>query len=121
MSKKEMKLMISMLDDYVNHFEITNNKSFLMKIYGIFTIKTNLFEEINIILMQNSLQMKSQNSQQLTFDLKGSIIGRHTKISPKDHKFWQNNIHGHKRVLKEINIMEMNRDINLINLENKMI
>ena len=62
MSKKEMKLMTSMLDDYVNHFQRTNNNSFLMKIYGIFTIETNLFEEINILLMENSIKMKAPSS-----------------------------------------------------------
>ena len=38
MSTKEMKIMFKINDDLVQHFEHTKNQSFLMKIYGIFTI-----------------------------------------------------------------------------------
>lgn len=43
--------MISMLDDYVDHIKSTNNKSLIARIYGIFTIKTNFFEPLDVMVM----------------------------------------------------------------------
>ena len=47
----EKLIMINMLDDYIDHIKKTNNKSLLVRIYGIFTIKTNRFSPIDVIVM----------------------------------------------------------------------
>ena len=41
-SKKEK--MLSMLDDFVDHLTENNNLSLHSRVYGIFTIKTNVFK-----------------------------------------------------------------------------
>ena len=43
-----------MLDSFINHIVLTNNKSLISRIYGVFTIKTNIFAPIDIIIMQNT-------------------------------------------------------------------
>jgi 1-phosphatidylinositol-4-phosphate 5-kinase len=48
---REKKILIDFLDDYIDHIEKTNNKSLLARIYGIFTVKTNYFDPLDIIVM----------------------------------------------------------------------
>ena len=38
-----------MIDDYINH--IKNGESLLARIYGIFSIKTEYFQSLDIIVM----------------------------------------------------------------------
>lgn len=54
LQKEEKLKMISMLDDYVDHIKSTNNMSLIARIYGIFTIKTNFFEPLDVMIMQNT-------------------------------------------------------------------
>ena len=51
MKKSEKKRLLSMLDDLIKHFETTENNSILARIYGVFTIKTNVFGEVDLMLM----------------------------------------------------------------------
>jgi len=48
---KEKKNILNMLDDYIKHLRLTDNKSLLARIYGVFTIKTNHFTPLNVIIM----------------------------------------------------------------------
>ena len=48
---KEKRNLINMLDDMIQHFRDTDNKSFLAKIYALYTIKTNVFRPLDIIIM----------------------------------------------------------------------
>ena len=50
----EIKILLGMLDDMIEHFDKTENKSLLARIYGVFTIKTDFFDNLNIIIMQNT-------------------------------------------------------------------
>lgn len=50
-NKKEKDILLKMLDDLINHFEITGNKSLIARIYGIFSIKTNLFANLDVMIM----------------------------------------------------------------------
>jgi len=59
MNSDEKDLMLSILDDYIEHIKRTNNKSLLARIYGIFSIKTNYFNNGHFMVMQNTAQMKS--------------------------------------------------------------
>lgn len=72
-----------MLDDYIDHIKLTDNKSLLARIYGVFTIKTNYFTPLDVIIMQNTCRLTSKKNRKMTFDLKGSSKGRYTGI-PKD-------------------------------------
>ena len=48
---KEKKNILDMLDDYIEHIKFTENKSLLARIYGVFTITTNYFTPLDIIIM----------------------------------------------------------------------
>lgn len=54
MNNEEKQLMLKMLDAYVEHIKSTNNQSMLARIYGIFSISTNYFSTVHIMIMQNT-------------------------------------------------------------------
>ena len=54
---KELKIILNMLDNLVGHFRDTKNKSLLARIYGVFTIKTDYFDDLNIMIMQNTAKV----------------------------------------------------------------
>ena len=69
--------------------------------------------------MQNTIQLQNKSNKRLTFDLKGSLYGRKEKFKGNDANWWTKNKIGHKRVMKEKNFLEINRDWgnSLINLK----
>ena len=42
-----------MLDDLIQHFEY-DNRSLIARIYGVYTISTNVFNDVDIMIMQNT-------------------------------------------------------------------
>lgn len=91
----------------------------LAKIYGVFTIKTNVFKSVDVIVMQNTVQVENQLNPQMKFDLKGSTKGRYQKFSRKDHLWWQKDQLGHPSVMKDNNYLQIDHDYNynLIDME----
>ena len=85
---KEKTKMLEILDDYIDHIRKTKNKSLLARIYGIFTIKTDYFDPLDVIVMQNTSILKNKKNDKLSYDLKGSYVGRKTRFAPDDDKFW---------------------------------
>jgi 1-phosphatidylinositol-4-phosphate 5-kinase len=77
LTRSERDLFLNMLDKYINHLEATHNESLLARIYGIFTIKTNFFHELDIMVMQNTARLTKRKNQKITFDIKGSKFNRH--------------------------------------------
>ena len=55
------------------------NKSMMARIYGVFTLKTNYFSPLNVMVMQNTFQASGISDCVLKFDLKGSTIARHVQ------------------------------------------
>ena len=53
MSKTESRLLFSMLDDLINHFTY-DNRSLIARIYGVYTISTNVFSDVDIMIMANT-------------------------------------------------------------------
>lgn len=51
MRGSEKKVLLEMLDDLIIHFIKTSNESLLARIYGVFTIKTNVFKSVDVIVM----------------------------------------------------------------------
>lgn len=51
----------------------------LARIYGLFTIKTNYFDPLTVMVMQNTFQASLKSDCVLKFDLKGSTIARHVQ------------------------------------------
>jgi len=80
MRGSEKRVLLDMIDDLVNHFVKTNNESLLARIYGVFTIKTNVFKSVDVIVMQNTVMLGHKKNPAMWFDLKGSTKGRLTKF-----------------------------------------
>ena len=72
----EKAVLLNILDDLIKHFELTGNKSLLARIYGMFTIKTNVFHSVDVIIMENTTRMLNAKNPKMTFDLKGSSNNR---------------------------------------------
>ena len=47
----EKQNLLSMLDDLIEHYVSTENQSLIARIYGAFTIKTNVFQKLDVIVM----------------------------------------------------------------------
>ena len=78
-----------MLDDLIKHVQKTGNKSLLARIYGVFTIKSNYFDQLDIMIMQNTSLLENKNNPKMVFDLKGSTVKRKTKVEPR---FWKKSL-----------------------------
>ena len=55
----EKNLLIKLLDPLTEHIQSSENESLLARIYGLFTVSSNVFASVSIILMQNTVQMAS--------------------------------------------------------------
>jgi hypothetical protein len=69
-----------MLDDYVKHIE-SRQDSLLARIYGIYTIKTEVYRDLDLIIMQNGARIRNKAFQMYQFDLKGSTVNRYTPFN----------------------------------------
>ena len=107
MSSQEKNIMTSIVEEMIAHFRRTNNQSLIAKIYGVYTIETNVFETIHILLMQSVLSLQDKTQPNFIFDLKGSKINRRTKIC-QESKLQAIKTRGHKKVLKDLNFLELN-------------
>jgi hypothetical protein len=58
----------------------------MARIYGVYTLKTNVFSPVSFMIMQNVSKMQSKHNQKLTFDLKGSYINRHVSLSKNEQE-----------------------------------
>ena len=79
LAQRERGVLIGMLDKYIDHIKKTRNRSLIARIYGLFTIKTNYFESVDILIMQNTANLFHKKRKLLSFDLKGSVIDRKVK------------------------------------------
>jgi len=107
-NNREMRVLLRMLDPMIEHLRSTDNKSLIARIYGIYTIKTDIFNNINIVIMQNTIMLQKKNNKKMIFDIKGSTINRKVKLPDK---FWRNSP-DQKKVMKEMNFLEINKDFN---------
>ena len=80
MRGSEKQVLLNMLDDMIKHFEECENQSLLARIYGVFTIKTNVFKKVDVLIMQNTVHLAKKTNPCMIFDLKGSTQGRYTKF-----------------------------------------
>ena len=76
----------------------------MARIYGLFTIKTDFFDNLNIVIMQNTKQLKHPTNKNMTFDIKGSTTNRKVKGLSR---FVKSNL-GCKTVMKDVNYLEIN-------------
>jgi len=108
----EKKLLLGMLDDYIKHIEETDNKSLLARIYGVFTIKSNYFDSLDIMIMQNTSQLEDKDHPKMVFDIKGSTVNRKSEV---DAQFWRRNFN-QKKTMKDMNFVEISQDSALVKL-----
>jgi hypothetical protein len=79
--KHEKNSLLRILDQYIDHIVQSNNESLLVSIYGLYTIQSAYFANMDIILMQNIDYPRSErNTKLFTFDLKGSVINRRDPV-----------------------------------------
>ena len=77
--RDERELLLSMLDDYIDHIRDSDNQSLLARIYGIFSVKTDYFSSIDVLIMQNTARFFDPNKNyKYKFDLKGSSVNRYS-------------------------------------------
>lgn len=78
MTKTEKDLYLAKLPAFKDHF-LANKNSLLAKIFGVFTINTQLMKEVHVMLMENTVQLSDPTRLQYVFDLKGSSVDRKEK------------------------------------------
>ena len=108
MTNIEKNTLLSRLDKFVCHFQ-NNNKSLIAKIYGVYTIKSNIFDDLNVMIMQNTAILTNNKNKRMFFDMKGSTVSRKTSFPTKYRQFWQRSLH-YKKTMKDLNFIEINRD-----------
>ena len=79
LTHEERKMLNIILPEYLDHIIRLENKSMMARIYGLFTIKTNYFAPLEVMVMQNTFQSSKKSDCILKFDLKGSTIARNVK------------------------------------------
>lgn len=78
----ELKVFISALPSYFAHLN-KNPESLIARIYGVFKVQMEDIVPVNLLLMANTIKHNNFEWIQNVFDLKGSIINRQVKITPK--------------------------------------
>ena len=78
-----------------------------------------MFEEVSILIMENSVKLQCKKNPKMLFDLKGSVYHRKVKFEGDETKWWLNSF-GQKKGMKCRNFVEINEDFNrtLVNIEN---
>jgi hypothetical protein len=71
-------LFLKFLPQYTSH--LTSNKSSLLaRIFGVFTINSSHYNQVHVMLMENTAQLQQPERLTYIFDLKGSLVDRKTK------------------------------------------
>ena len=120
-----MKAFERIIDRYIQHIEESKNGSMLARIYGIFSITTNYFVKLNVMIMQKTdVLLDSKKSKVIKFDLKGSRIGRYTKINLQhlgmkfDDKDTKKSL---SNQMKNLNCCKIMKDVNLLEINKAFI
>jgi len=124
MNEDELKIFLESMPDYYQHL-MSNPKSLIARIYGVFKVKMEDIVPVNLLLMANTIRVENIERIVNVFDLKGSIINREVQIT----KATKNT-----STLKDVNLQIIKKkqqfykndflkfkkeDIDLINLEIK--
>ena len=72
MTNTEKDTLLSRLPAFINHFTQSNNRTFIAKIYGVYTIKSNIFDDLNVMIMENTSILSNPTNKKMIFDMKGS-------------------------------------------------
>jgi len=106
MSEGELNTFKSFFKPYMHHL-MKHKNSLLARIYGIFTVKIEKLEPVNLIMMGNTVQsMWKDMKLKYIFDLKGSLINRETKVDMNKFK--------PSTTLKDINLLGIRKRENIL-------
>ncbi len=78
MTQQELDLFLEKLPAFKDHLR-SNPNSLLAKIFGVFTINTDLIKKVHVMLMENTAQFEDPTQLLSVFDLKGSLVDRKEK------------------------------------------
>jgi hypothetical protein len=106
MTESEKKFMEKILPDYYKHFK-KYPKSLLARVYGIYTVKMQGYQMVNLILMGNTLKFQNRADIHRIYDLKGSTFNRFVKTDSTTKP---------TTTLKDVNFMNSSREFQEINL-----
>ena len=67
--------MLRALPNYYEHLDHCKN-TLIAKIFGIFSIRMDQFDQIHVMIMENSLPHVDNTEMHYVFDMKGSSINR---------------------------------------------
>lgn len=93
-----------MLDDMIKHFRASGNQSLLARIYGVFSLETNVFSKVDLVVLQNTTETMNSKNDKIIFDLKGSLNKRFVNLPEEEKTFWKSSLN-QKRVLKDLNFL----------------
>ena len=51
LKSNEKEILLGILKSYVDHIKKSKNKSLIARIYGLYTIKCSLFEDLDVMIM----------------------------------------------------------------------
>lgn len=94
MTNSDLSTFKKLFKDYARHVD-RYPTSLLARIYGIFTIRKDDMVPVHLILMGNTMKVKSLKC---VYDLKGSLVNRETKGKVKP-----------STTLKDINVLNHNK------------
>jgi len=80
MNEDELKIFLESMPDYYQHL-MSNPKSLIARIYGVFKVKMEDIVPVNLLLMANTIRVENIERIVNVFDLKGSIINREVQIT----------------------------------------
>jgi len=104
-TKEELKVILAVLPYMHEHF-INNPHSIISRVYGVYTVKMQAYEQVHLILMQNTLRFDSKNDVSRVYDLKGSrfkrLVQSHRIVS--------------STTLKDVNFVNNQRELHEIDL-----
>ncbi len=111
MNEGELKTFKKIFKDYETHLK-NNPKSFLARIFGIFTVKLEDVDPIHLLLMENTMQYVSGDkiSVNSTYDLKGSLVGRINKDTEASNT----------DILKDWNIIFKRKSHDILNFSSEL-
>jgi len=113
-STYEREILINMLDPFIEHLKSVNNKSLIAKIYGVFTIKSNVFKQVDVMIMKNTSAKKNRLNYSVKFDLKGSLFNREVPL-PANLTKQKLRRQGFSGVLKDVNFLKMQKEFEYLN------
>ena len=68
------------LPKYYDHL-MNNDNSLIARIYGIFQVNIENTVQVSLLIMANTIRCDDSHYIKNVFDLKGSVINRHVKIT----------------------------------------